>query len=155
MSFQIKALAKSEFQYLFEVPPRELAGACARRMTATAKPGFPCRVSLQDAEVGEEVILVHYEHQAAKTPFKASHAVYVRANAEQAQPAVGEVPELLRSRMLSLRAFYSEGMMIAANLSDGKTVETVIDELFGDERADYIHIHFAKMGCYAARVDRA
>jgi len=124
-------------------------------MTATAKPGFPCRVSLQDAEVGEEVILVHYEHQAAKTPFKASHAVYVRANAEQAQPAVGEVPELLRSRMLSLRAFYSEGMMIAANLSDGKTVETVIDELFGDERADYIHIHFAKMGCYAARVDRA
>lgn len=146
MNFQIKALGLSA---------EDLTASSGRRMVATKKPGFPCRVSLADAEVGEEVVLLHYEHQSADTPFRASHAIYVRPGASQAMPAPGEVPEMLRSRMLSLRAFDEEGMMVNADLADGREVEASIEVMFRDARTQYIHLHFAKPGCYAARVDRA
>jgi hypothetical protein len=124
-------------------------------MVAGKRPGYPCRVSLQDAEPGEEVLLVHYEHQSAATPFRASHAVYVRVKAVQAHLAVDETPEMLTSRILSLRAFDRHGMMLAADLADGKALASKICEMFNDEDTTYLHIHFAKPGCYAARVDRA
>jgi hypothetical protein len=155
MSFQISALPKSQFQHLFELPSAELASFRAVRMIADKKPGFPCRVSLADAEPGEEIILVHHEHQTADTPYRASHAVFVRQAANEAKLNVDETPEMLRSRMLSLRAFDEQGMLVAADLTDGKVLEAAIEELFRNSSAAYIHIHFAKPGCYAARVDRA
>ncbi len=109
---------------------------------------------MQDAEIGEEVILVHYEHQTARSPFRASHAVYVRPGLKQALFAPDQVPEMLRSRVLSLRAFDTQGMMIGADLTDGRELESAIKEMLGDARVAYLHIHFAKPGCYAARVDR-
>jgi hypothetical protein len=154
MPFQISALQKSQFQHLFELHADELALQRAVRMHVDKKPGFPCRVSLADAEVGEEVILVHHEHQAADSPFRASHAVFVRPQAEQAHLQVNEVPELLRSRMLSLRAFDGVGMMVASDLAEGSELEAGLDAMFRQPQAEYIHIHFAKPGCYAARVDR-
>jgi hypothetical protein len=124
-------------------------------MIAAKKPGFPCRVSLSDAEVGEEVVLVHYQHQPVSSPFRASHAVYVRPNAQQANPAKDEVPIMLRSRILSLRGFDRQGMMVAADLVEGVQLEQSVEAIFLDPAVAYIHIHFAKPGCYAARVDRA
>jgi hypothetical protein len=124
-------------------------------VVATTKPGFPCRVSLADAGIGEEVILVNYEHQNADSPFRASHAVYVRQNAVQASPEPGVVPELLRLRTLSLRGFDEHGMLVTAGLSDGKEVEAAIARFFEDPSVAYVHIHFAGAGCYAARADRA
>jgi Protein of unknown function (DUF1203) len=155
MSFQISALPKSQFQHLFELPSAELASRRAVRMVADKKPGFPCRVSLADAEPGEEVILVHHEHQTADTPYRASHAVFVRQAANEAKLSVDETPEMLRSRLLSLRAFDEQGMLVMADVTDGKVLGTAIEEMFHNTSAAYIHIHFAKAGCYAARVDRA
>jgi hypothetical protein len=99
--------------------------------------------------------LVNYEHQAVTTPFRASHAVYVRPAANKAKLSVDEVPEMLRSRILSLRAFDGAGMMITADLADGKVLARPIKEMFDNPAVAYIHLHFAKPGCYAARVDRA
>jgi Protein of unknown function (DUF1203) len=155
MSFQISALPKSQFRHLFELPSAELASLRAVRMVADKKPGFPCRVSLADAEPGEEIILVHHEHQTADTPYRASHAVFVRQSANEANLNVDETPEMLRSRLLSLRAFDQQGMLLTADVADGKLLETTIEEMFRNTRVAYIHIHFAKAGCYAARVDRA
>ena len=62
----------------------------AVRQTATTKPGFPCRVSLEDAEVGEQLILVNYEHQPSASPYRAAHAIFVRKGVEQAKPGVGD-----------------------------------------------------------------
>lgn len=149
MSFQISALTDDQIACLLAVE-----GADARRMTADRKPGFPCRVSLADAEVGEEVVLVHFAHHSAATPFRASHAVYVRPGAARAVPGVNEVPEMLRSRLLSLRGFDAEGMLVAADVAEGKELEAGIGQLFADPRVEYIHLHFAKPGCYAARVTR-
>ena len=102
----------------------------------------------------DEVVLVHYEHQRADSPYRSSHAIYVREG-EQAYDAVDQVPELFRRRMLSVRAFDDNGMMVGAELVDGRALEGVISELLADKQAAYLHAHFAKRGCYAARIDRA
>ena len=124
-------------------------------MTATSKLGFPCRVSLEDAEVGEAVLPVNYEHQSADTPFRSSHAVFVRLGALQAQSAPGEAPQLSRTRVLSLRAFDRSGMLIDADLAEGRDVEVLIDRLLAQPQIDYIHAHYAKAVCYVARIDQA
>jgi hypothetical protein len=154
-SFRISALPAANFRHLFDLSDGELTSIRAVRVTANRTPGFPCRVSLADAEVGEELILTHHEHHAVDTPFRASHAVYVRKNAAQAYPEVDEVPDLLRSRTLSLRGFNAAGMLVAADLAEGAALKTGLHSMLADAQVAYIHIHFAKPGCYAARADRA
>jgi hypothetical protein len=151
--FQITALPREPFAPLFVLDDAALAERNAVRVIA-GEGGYPCRVSLVEAAPGEELILANYEHQGAATPFRASHAVYVRAAAAEARPAPGEVPESLRKRDLSLRAFDEAGMMIAADLADGRAVEPVIEQLLADPAVAYLHAHYAKHGCYAARIDR-
>ncbi len=153
MAFQISALPGEPFASLFALSDAELAARGAVRRIVDESPGFPCRVSLQDAAVGETVILTHFEHHAVASPFRASHAIYVRAGATRATPAVGEVPAMLRTRLLSVRAFDREGMLAGADVVAGGELEPVLERLLAD--AAYVHLHFAKPGCFAARVDRA
>ena len=155
MSFQIKALEPARFLPFFSMSVGELAAHRAVRLTAETSCELPCRISLATAEIGDEVILLNYEHQQGISPFRASHAIYVREGVEQARPAIGEVPELFMSRMLSLRAFDDRAMIVAAELSEGRELAPALAELLAAPRAAYVHIHFAKYGCYAARADRA
>jgi len=154
MSFRITGLPAEQFSDLFTLSDDALAARGAVRRIADARPGYPCRVSLTDAEPGEQVILVHFEHHAVASPFRASHAIYVRAG-EQTYDAIDEIPEQLRLRLLSVRAFDPRGMLVAAEVVDGNQLELVIDRLFADGAASYLHVHYAKPGCYAARVVRA
>ena len=154
MGFRITGLQAEQFADLFSLSDQELAARGAVRRIADAKPGYPCRVSLTDAERGQEVILIHFEHHPVDSPFRASHAIYVRSG-EKIYDAIDQVPEQLRLRLLSVRAFDEKGMLVGADVVDGKQLEGVIGRLFEDERADYLHVHYAKPGCYAARVERA
>lgn len=155
MPFQISALPAEPFAALFAMSEAELAGHGAVRRIADAKPGFPCRVSLEDANPGETLILVNYEHQPAASPYRASHAIYVREKAVEARPAPGEVPALFRTRLLSVRAYDEAGMMTAADVVPGEDLERALESLLADPAVAYLHLHNAKPGCYAARVDRA
>lgn len=155
MSFRITGLDPSNFEYLHHCTEDELRAHGARRVVADTCPGFPDRVALRDAEPGEALWLVNHVHQNAETPFKASHAVYVLTSAKERYDRVDEVPTVLRSRVISLRAFDDEGMMVNADLRDGANVEEGIHDLLADPRAAYLHLHYAKFGCYACRVDRA
>ncbi|HEX3500329.1 MAG TPA: DUF1203 domain-containing protein [Stellaceae bacterium] len=154
MSFRITGLPEAEFADLFALSDDALRARRAVRQSVDARLSFPCRISLTDAELGEKVILVNYEHQRADTPYRASHAIFVREG-ETTYDAVDEVPDQLRRRMLSLRAFDANGMIVGADLVDGRSLEASIATLLGDKRAAYLHAHFAKYGCYAARIERA
>ena len=159
MPFQIRALPASTFAPLFALSDDELRARGAVRQTADRTPGFPCRVSLADAEPGETVILVHHAHHDVDTPYRSGHAVYVREvavrdGAVEVQPAPGEVPDVLRRRLLSVRAFDAAGMMVDADVVHGGGLEPVIDAMFARDDVAYLHLHNAKPGCYAARVDR-
>jgi Protein of unknown function (DUF1203) len=155
MSFRISALPTARFKPLFALSDEELATRGAMRRIVDKCPGFPCRVSLVDAQVGEVVLLTNYEHQTASSPYRASHAIFVRENAREARPQVGEVPQVLRSRLLSVRGFDENGMMIDADVVDGRAIEPSIERLLANGTISYLHLHNAKPGCYAARVDRA
>jgi hypothetical protein len=111
-------------------------------------------VSLRDAEPGETVLLLHHEHHAVSSPFRAAYAIYVREGAVEARPPAGAVPEMLRSRLLSVRAFDGAGMLVDADVVEGTALKTVIERLLGAATAEYLYVHFARPGCFAARVDR-
>jgi hypothetical protein len=154
MSFQVSALPADEFRPLFALSDEALAERGVVRRTVDAKPGFPCRVSLQDAEVGDTVLLLNYEHQPADTPFRSRHAIFVSERASEAVLAPGELPSVFKSRIISLRAFSAEGMMLDAAVVQGDAVAPAIDGLLDNPQVAYLHAHYAGMGCYAARIDR-
>lgn len=155
MSFQIHSLPADDFADLFALSDAELAEKNACRQIVQSKPGTPCRVSMADAELGETVILLNYEHQPAQSPYKATHAIFVREGAPQAQLAVGEVPEVLRSRLISLRLFDRNHMMIDADVVQGEGLADAITAAFKNDQVSYAHLHNAKPGCFAATVTRA
>ena len=155
MSFQIHALPPAPFEQLFDLSDEELTKFRASRMLVDAEPGFPCRVSLADAAIGEQVILINYQHQAAESPYQATHAIFVRENAQQAFPDVGSVPEQLESRLISIRAFDDKHHMVDADVVDGFQLKEVIPTVFQDRSVRYLHLHNAKRGCFAAKVTRA
>jgi hypothetical protein len=154
MGFQISALNIDQFSHLFGQDQEALAKQGIRRIVVDNNPGFPCRVSLQDAEVGEKVLLMNYEHQPMPTPFRSSHAIFVREWASQATPDRNEVPEMFRHRLLSVRAFDASGMMIDADVIDGERLEPLIEHLLANKSTENLHIHNARLGCYAALVER-
>ncbi|MCU9848953.1 DUF1203 domain-containing protein [Defluviimonas sp. WL0024] len=155
MNFQIHSLPAGDFSPLFNLTDEELAARNACRMIVKTKPGTPCRVSMEDAEVGETVILLNYAHLPEASPFRATHAIYVRENAVQAELAVNEVPQMLRSRLISLRMFDENHMMIDADVVAGEDLAHAISASFADTEVSYIHLHNAKPGCFAASVSRA
>ena len=154
MDFEISALEKDEFSHLFGLDDETLAKHGARRMKVDSNPGYPCRVTLKDAEIGETVLLLNYEHLAVDTAYRSSHAIFVREGASTRSPIVNQIPDQLKSRLLSIRAFDADGMMVDADVVDGTGCEPLIQRMLDDRRVDYLHIHNARRGCYAARVDR-
>ena len=153
--FQLVGISADPFQSLFELPDADLARLHARRVVATEKPGFPCRVSLVDAEVGEDLLLLPYTHQPAASPYRASGPIFVRKGAKQRVLGVNEVPEYVRLRLMSLRAYDSDHMIVDADVCQGPIVAPAIERLFGDARVQYIHLHNAKRGCFSCLVKRA
>lgn len=153
--FQIQALPMSQFKDLFSLPDQDLAKHKTIRKTATTKPGSPCRVSLKDANIGETVILVNYFHQIHPTPYQSSHAIYVRENAVQAQCKPNEIPDVLTTRLISIRSFNAEHNMFGASVVEGNTLNLAITEAFENDDVAYLHLHNAKPGCFAASVIRA
>ena len=152
MSFRIKGLPAEPFRDLFALTDDALKARNVLRRTA-AHPA-PCRVSLTDAELGQEILLVNYTHHPVDNPYHARYAIWVRPG-EQTYDAVDQVPEQLRRRILALRTWDAQDMMVGHDVVDGRQIEGAIERLFADPRAAYMHAHFAGPGCYAARIERA
>lgn len=154
-SFQLVGIDHSPFESLFDLPDEELLRMGAKRCRATAHPGFPCRISLKDAEVGEELLLLPYIHQPALSPYHASGPIYIRRGARRTVLGVAEVPSYVSSRLMSVRAYDAAHMMIDASVCDGGVAGTEIERLFDNPLVAYIHLHNAKRGCFSCQVNRA
>ena len=154
MSFQFVALQSGQFTSLFNQSDAELAAAGARRTVVDAKPGFPCRVSLEDGEVGETVILLTFPHHDVASPYRASGPIYVRRDASTARPAVGEIPAMFRHRLLSVRGYDTAANLVQAEVIHGSQLEDAIGRLFANNSVSYLHLHNARPGCYNCSVVR-
>lgn len=155
MSFRIAGLDPDLFRDLFELNDKDLAARGARRVRVEEKPGAPCRISLDDAEIGEMVLLPNYDHLPADTPYRQQGPIFVGETATRWE-GVGEMPPALARRTLSLRAFDASHMMVNAELAEGSSAQQpLIERFFEDPAVAYIHAHYAKRGCFAALVERA
>lgn len=155
MTYRIAGLEPSKFAHLFGLADAELAAHGAIRMTADVRPSFPCRITLDDAEIGETLLLLNHCSHDGDNPYRATHAIFVSESAAEAAVYEDEIPPALDRRILSLRAFDGQGMMRDAALAQPGQADEVIRRLLTDGAIDHIDAHNAIRGCFAARIDRA
>ncbi len=155
MSFRITGLDSAPFSHLYGLSDAELAAHGAKRYIADKKSGFPDRIEMRGGEPGESFLLLNHVCQPAETPYRAIHAIFVREGATDIYNRVDEVPEVMRVRLLSLRAYDAAGMMLDADVIDGAEIESVIARLLANSDVSYIHAHNAKRGCYSGCIERA
>ena len=154
MSFQLIGLPFEPFASLFELDDRALSALDAKRVFADQTPGFPCRVSLTDAKIGEELLLLPFAHQPAPSPYRASGPIFVRREARHKTLPPGVIPDYVALRQISVRAYDAAHLMVDAAVCEGDGTASEILRMFDDPKVAYIHLHNAKRGCFSCRVDR-
>lgn len=154
MSFRIAGVDPAPFRHLHAASDAELERLGARRVRVEATHAAPCRISLDDAEPGETVILLSYEHQAAPTPYRQQGPIFIRET-EARFDGADVIPPAFARRTLSLRAFDASHMMIDADVVDGADAAARVERMFDNPEADYIHAHYARRGCFAGLIRRA
>jgi hypothetical protein len=154
MNFKIKALDDRQFSEVFNLSIEELEKIGAVKMIVDEYPGFPCRVSLEDAEIGEEVILLPYQHHKTNSPYQSSGPIFVRKIAKTAIYDLNEIPKMFNHRLLSLRGYDKNAIMKDASVIEGTNLKAQILKTFENNEIHYIHIHNAKPGCYNCLVER-
>ncbi|MBO1909248.1 DUF1203 domain-containing protein [Microvirga sp. 3-52] len=155
MDYRVIGLPPEPFRHLYGLSEQDLAAQGVIRYVADESPGFPDRIEMREARIGETLLLLNHVCQPAETPYRATHAIFVREGAEETYDRVNEIPEVMRLRLLSLRAYDAAGMMLDADIVGGKEIELLIERLFGNPHVDYIHVHNARRGCYSGRIERA
>lgn len=153
--FQLKGLEHEQFAPLFDLSDRELKARGILRHFAEENAGYPCRVSLQDAGIGDELLLLHYRHHAVDSPYRASGPIYVRRGQKRQVLAPDIIPDYVLRRIISVRAYNAKHMMIAAEVSEGSGVAHVLNKILADAAVAYVQLHNARQGCFSCQVDRA
>jgi hypothetical protein len=153
-TFQLSGLPHEQFEPLFRLSDEQLRSYGAVRRFATEDFGFPCRVSLQDAAIGEELLLLSHEHQPAASPYRASGPIFVRRGVNRSQLPAGLVPPYVTRRLISVRAYDAGHMMIDATICEGVAVAEQLEHSFSSADVVYVHLHNAKRGCFSCAAIR-
>lgn len=154
MTYRIQGLDPIPFLPLFQLSDEALASRGAKRLVVTEPNSTPCRVSLEDAEVGEEVLLLPYLHLKGPTPYQSMGPIFVRRMVVAAARLVDQIPELQHRRLSSVRAYDGGGWMVDCDTVPGTELDTAIRRMLESDRVAFLHVHNARPGCFAFRVDR-
>ena len=154
MPFRVRGLSPEPFKSLFDLSDAELAARDIRRVVADAPHSAPCRVTLEDAAPGEELLLLPFAHHTAHSPYQASGPIYVRKASPAAFDHVDTMPPVFEGRLLAVRAYDAGGMMLDAEVAESDP-RALFDRFLADPEVDYLHVHYARRGCYSCRVERA
>ena len=155
MDYIVSGLPLASFQPLFGLDEAGLRARGIVRVTADARPGYPCRVTLEDAEPRETLLLLNWRHLDADSPYRSDGPIFVRESAIAACELRNGIPEQQRSRLLSVRAYDAAGWMHDADVVEGTVLEASLERFFADPRIAFLHVHNARRGCYACRIERA
>ncbi len=155
MTFRIVGIDPTPFIALYGLDDESLRQAGAVRYTVNNMPGFPDRVEMRDMAIGESALLVNYFHIPQQTPYRSSHAIFIREGAQAQYNSIEIVPEVMKIRTLSVRAFDAEHMMKDAALVEGQHAAELFKKMLACKEVSYLHVHNAIRGCYSGRVERA
>ncbi|MDV7695434.1 DUF1203 domain-containing protein [Chryseobacterium soli] len=153
-NFKLEALHHLNFTYLNHLSETEVSEHNIKKIKADKFPGFPCRITLEDAAVGETVFLLNYDFHNVNSPYRANGPVFVRANQVTKTYEINEIPIMFHHRLLSIRGYSKEAMMIAADVSEGKFLKGKLSQMLENPEIEYIHLHNAKPGCFNCVVKR-
>lgn len=153
--FKIRGLDPVVFSHLVGLDEADLRQRGIARSIADEKDAYPCRISLRDARLGDPMLLLNFTHLDTNSPYASRTAIYINERAREAGEFVNEVPPTLKRRLLSVRAYGDQDMMIDADVVDGQVAEHTIARFLSNQDVRFLQIHFARRGCFAARVDRA
>lgn len=154
-SFQLVGLNHAPFQALFDLSDEHLRARFAQRCFADEHPGYPCRVSLEDAQLGEELLLLPFMHQPTASPYRASGPIFVRRAAMRRTLPAGALSGYVTTRLMSVRAYDAADKIVDASVCEGAALAPQIDALFSCDNIAYLHLHNAKQGCFSCMVERA
>ena len=154
MGFRITGLDATQFEHLFGLNDDKLQQHGAKRYVADTKPGFPCRISLEDAEPGENLLLAPYDHQTSSTAYASKGPIFIRERNLPRARWHDVIPDQLKTRLISLRAYDAGGMMIDADVVEGTALKLLVERFLANDKTDHLHAHFARRGCYAALIER-
>ena len=153
MTYRVSGLDPAPFRPLFGLPDDELGRRGAVRMTVDS-PTFPCRISLTDRAIGETVLLLNHISHDVANPYRAAHAIFVTEGEDKPGDFVDEVPPVFTTRILSLRGFDRQGIMIEAKVTQPGEADAGIRKIFSNPKVEAIHAHNAARGCFSARIER-
>ena len=153
MTYVVKGIDPAPYRHLFGLSDEELAKKGVVRMSVT-DPTFPCRVSLTDRDFGEKVLLLNHVSHDVANPYRSSHAIFVAEVEQEPARYVDEVPPVFVPRVLSLRGFDKDGMMMDAILTEPGKADAGIRKLFENPAIETIHAHNASRGCFSAKIER-
>jgi len=155
-SFLVSGISPCVVDEFRRLSDEELKSHRVVRRVVDSKPGFPCRVTLEDADIGETVFLLNFEHLPGQSPYRSVGPIFVRESATQSYSRTNEIPAVLRvqDRLFSMRAYDDKDMLVVAEVVKSAEIDQSIQRLLADTRVAYIHVHNARPGCYACRVDR-
>jgi hypothetical protein len=155
--FRVSGIPADVIEQMRLLTDDELKKQRAVRRIVDARPGFPCRVTLEDAEIGESVLLFNFEHLPGPSPYRSVGPIYVRESASKTYSKINEIPEVLRvaDRVFSVRAYDETDLLVEAEVIKSVEIDGVIQRLFANASTAYIHVHYAGPGCYSCRIDRS
>ncbi|WP_437614939.1 DUF1203 domain-containing protein [Erwinia sp. V71] len=154
MQYKISGLNAAPFTHLFGQDEGYLKKHGAVRKTVESYPGYPDRISLCDIPPGETALLINHIYQPADTPYFGTHAIYVWEGCTEQGIYINRLPEVMMNRLLSLRGYDENHLIIQADICEGRSAEHLISQFFDDPAVSYIQIHNAKRGCYSCLAER-
>jgi hypothetical protein len=155
MTFRIRGLDPAAFSDFRAMDELSLEAMGSRRYVINEANAAPCRITLEDAEIGETVLLLGWHHQKALTPYNQNGPIFVRQDAETAWDSLAAIPPSLERRLLSVRGFDRNGYMIDAEIVEGPRLTEQIATFWANDQILYLQAHFARRGCFAATIKRA
>ncbi|SNR88025.1 MULTISPECIES: DUF1203 domain-containing protein [unclassified Azospirillum] len=154
MTYRVSGLSSDLFTPLFSLDDATLAAQGIRRVVTPSEGLIPCRITLADAPAGTTVLLLSFRHQPANSPYRAEGPIFVTQGPAPTCVVDDELPPMMAKRLLSVRAYNSDDLIVKADVVDGKEADGLLRHYLAQSDIAYLHVHFAKHGCYAGRVDR-
>ena len=116
---------------------------------------FPCRICLEDARVGDRVLLCSYSPFARPTPYRTVGPIFVHETSCRPFRPSAQVPDMIRRRRVALRAYSADSsQMLDCDVVEGETLAERAELMLKDRRVFRIDVHFARAGCYACSIGR-
>lgn len=157
ISIRIHGLDPLPFQTLFALDEAALHARGMRRVIVPEAPGlnYPCRISLDFASAGDELLLVNYRHlDQPHSPYRAEGPIFIRRDAV-AFAGMNRFPPVIMQRPMSVRGYDADGMMLEGEVAGGEALQALVREWLARSDIAHVDVHSARRGCFFCRIYRA